>query len=83
MVLLRPPPERRWVLSGGRIVNSSRQLVDDHNHWTPFVARGVEVHPVPGDHDGMVLEPHVRVLARKLRAVLDEAQERKREIGAD
>jgi thioesterase domain-containing protein len=29
---------------------------------------------VPGDHDSMVLEPNVRVLAAKLRAVILQAQ---------
>jgi len=29
---------------------------------------------VPGDHDSMVLEPNVRVLAARLRRIIDEAE---------
>jgi hypothetical protein len=32
------------------------------------------VHEVPGDHDGMVLEPSVRVLGAKLRRAIDQAE---------
>jgi thioesterase domain-containing protein len=79
MLLFRPPPTRRWVLRDGRIVNPSRHFADHANHWKPWVAGGVDVIVVSGDHDGMVLEPHVRVLAARLRECLDEAQRRKRE----
>jgi thioesterase domain-containing protein/acyl carrier protein len=79
MLLLRPPPEKRWVLRDGRIVGSNRCFADHYNHWKPWVAGGIDVLVVSGDHDGMVLEPHVRVLAARLRECLDEAQRRKRE----
>lgn len=32
---------------------------------------GIEVHKIPGDHVTVVVEPHVRVLARKLRSCLN------------
>ena len=34
----------------------------------------VDVHEVPGDHDGMVLEPNVRVLAARLRQSIEAAE---------
>jgi thioesterase domain-containing protein len=34
---------------------------------------GVDIHEVPGDHLGIFEEPHVQVLAKKLRACIDKA----------
>jgi hypothetical protein len=44
-------------------------------HYVPraLAAQGVEVHEVPGDHYSMVREPHVRVLAERIRARLEGA----------
>jgi thioesterase domain-containing protein len=42
--------------------------------WDQVSSEPVEVYSVPGDHVTMVTEPHVRVLAEKLRACLDKAQ---------
>lgn len=45
--------------------------------WENLAAGGVEVHSVPGSHsfEGCLLsEPHVRVLAEKLKACLEQAQ---------
>ncbi len=47
--------------------------------WGRLAAGGLEVHKVPGDHsfaDSLLSEPHVRVLAEKLKACLDQAQAR-------
>jgi thioesterase domain-containing protein len=43
--------------------------------WREFAAGGVQVREAPGFHANMHLEPHARVLARELRACLDEALE--------
>ena len=48
-------------------------VVDEAHGWRRFVEGGVVVHRVPGDHSGMCEEPHVHVLAAKLRAALDAA----------
>jgi amino acid adenylation domain-containing protein len=45
-----------------------------HLGWDGLAAGGLEVHEVPGDHESTVKEPHVRVLAEKLRACLERAQ---------
>jgi len=42
--------------------------------WDKVSSEPVETYSVPGDHITMVTEPHVRVLAEKLRACLDKAQ---------
>ncbi|MCX7645405.1 MAG: SDR family NAD(P)-dependent oxidoreductase [Rhodobacteraceae bacterium] len=73
VVLYRPPLDRRWKVTGGRWVNRERDYVYPDNQWTPFAPR-LEVVEVPGDHDSMVLEPNVRVLAARLRAVIAEVE---------
>jgi len=36
----------------------------------------LSIHEVPGDHDSMVLEPNVRVMAARLRALIQNAEAR-------
>ena len=43
-----------------------RQLEDPTLGWGRLALAGVDVHPVPGHHANMTLEPHVRHLARAL-----------------
>ncbi len=40
--------------------------------WSEWAAGGVEVYAVPGNHANMGYEPHVQVLAEKLRACLNQ-----------
>jgi thioesterase domain-containing protein len=40
----------------------------------PGLAREIEVHPVPGNHDTMLTEPNVAVLARTIDHCLRRAQ---------
>jgi aspartate racemase len=42
--------------------------------WGELAAGGLECHEVPGTHLGMLQEPHVQVLAEKLKDCLDKAQ---------
>jgi thioesterase domain-containing protein len=42
--------------------------------WSEWANAGVEVHVVPGNHANLVYEPHVEVLAEKLRDCLNHAQ---------
>ncbi|MGZ3458004.1 MAG: type I polyketide synthase, partial [Archangium sp.] len=42
--------------------------------WIPLADGGVEVHVVPGNHVTMLAEPHVRSLAKKVRAILEEQE---------
>jgi len=68
-VLFRPPLERHWKVAGGRWVSSQREYVVADNDLTQF-APALQVIEVPGNHDSMVLEPNVRVLASRLKALI-------------
>ncbi|RUS60147.1 SDR family NAD(P)-dependent oxidoreductase [Pseudorhodobacter sp. E13] len=71
--LFRPPLDLRWQVSNGKWVSSAKEYVFPDNDLTRF-APALEVIEVPGDHDSMVLEPNVRVLAGALRKVIAEAE---------
>jgi thioesterase domain-containing protein len=77
LTLFRPKLPVVYRLSGGRRANQWREIVFDDNGWGRFCQR-VNVHEVPGDHDSMVLEPNVRVLAARLRETLDQAERKHR-----
>lgn len=42
--------------------------------WQRLAAGGLDIRTVPGNHLGMLQEPHVKVLAEQLTACLDEAR---------
>ena len=73
LVLFRPPLEKAFVLGPDRILNHDREYIYDDNGWSAYCDQ-VEVHEVPGDHDSMVLEPNVRVMAAKLRAIIEASR---------
>jgi acyl transferase domain-containing protein/thioesterase domain-containing protein/acyl carrier protein len=70
VVLFRPPLDRHWPVSGGRWVSRAREYVLPDNGLGRFAPR-LEVIEVPGDHDSMVLEPNVRVLAARMKAWIE------------
>jgi thioesterase domain-containing protein/NAD(P)-dependent dehydrogenase (short-subunit alcohol dehydrogenase family)/acyl carrier protein len=72
-VLFRPPLDRKWQVMGGKWVSKAKEYVFPDNDLTRF-APDLQVIEVPGDHDSMVLEPNVRVLAAALRRVIAEAE---------
>ncbi|MBD3766147.1 MAG: alpha/beta fold hydrolase, partial [Rhodobacterales bacterium] len=71
--LFRPPLDRHWRVSGGRWVSRGKEYVFPDNDLTRFAPQ-LRVIEVPGDHDSMVLEPNVRVLAGQMRAVIAAAE---------
>lgn len=71
--LFRPALDRRWQVTGGRWVTSAREFVFDDNDLGRF-APTLQVVEVPGTHDSMVLEPNVRVLARRMAALITQAE---------
>jgi thioesterase domain-containing protein len=73
VVLFRPKLKPTHQLGPGRAINVHRRFVYHDNGWTPYVRR-VEVNEVPGDHDSMVLEPSVRVLAARMREAINAAE---------
>jgi thioesterase domain-containing protein/acyl carrier protein len=73
LALFRPPQVGKWQVAPGRWVSSERAYVLPDNDWTGFAPR-IEVFEVPGDHDSMVLEPNVRVLAARIKRVIEAAE---------
>ncbi|WP_442937951.1 amino acid adenylation domain-containing protein [Nostoc sp.] len=53
----------------------SEILQNLHWGWSKFSAEPVDVHFVPGNHVTMMNLPHVQVLAEKLKACIEQAQE--------
>ncbi len=50
-----------------------RSYYDTRLTWVQLAQGGAEVSLVPGDHLGMIREPHVQVLARTIRTCMDRA----------
>ena len=75
IALFRPRLKPTHYLGAVSAINKDRRRIYFDNGWAPF-ASGVNVFQVPGDHDSMVLEPNVRVLAVQLRDVLDKAEQK-------
>jgi thioesterase domain-containing protein len=48
-----------------------RRYLNPDLGWARLAAGGVEVHEMPGDHNAMLAEPHVRILAQELNLYLD------------
>jgi thioesterase domain-containing protein/acyl carrier protein len=71
--LFRPALPVVYRLRGNRLANQWREVIHADNGWSRYVS-DLTVREVPGDHDAMVLEPNVRVLAAHIRRVLDEAE---------
>jgi thioesterase domain-containing protein len=42
--------------------------------WQELAKGGVQIHLVPGSHTGILEEPHVQVLAERLRTCIAQAQ---------
>jgi amino acid adenylation domain-containing protein len=51
-------------------------LVRDAKYGWPGLAREIQIHVVPGDHDSILMEPNVRVLADQLSRCIDDAMKR-------
>lgn len=71
VALFRPPLDRHWRVSGRRWVSQAREYVSHDNDWGPWM-ENLSVHEVPGDHDSMVLDPNVRVMAATLNTLIAE-----------
>jgi len=73
VTLFRPKLEVAFDLGNGRLLDHQRDYVFEDNGWTDWVGH-LDVYEVPGDHDSMVLEPNVRVLAGQMRRVIEAAE---------
>ena len=72
VTVFRPRPVVHYHLPDGRRLMANRNLVLDDNGWRVHV-ENVEIVEVPGDHDTMVLEPNVRVLAEDMRRTIAQS----------
>jgi thioesterase domain-containing protein/acyl carrier protein len=73
ITLYRPPHRVEYRLLGKRAIDERRDFVQDDNGWRRHCQQ-VKIVDVPGDHDSMVLEPHVRVLAEAIREAIEAAE---------
>lgn len=60
--IYRPKLNEEFRVTGARYIDHQFNFQVADNGWTPYV-RDLTIREVPGDHDSMVLEPNVRVLA--------------------
>lgn len=58
-----------------------RDQFDVHAHdndpqfgWGKLAAGGLDVHGIPADHISILKEPHVQIMATKLKTCLEHAQ---------
>lgn len=69
VVLFRPALQPAFRFSSGRMIDADRNFLFPDNGWGSY-APSLNVYEVPGNHDSMVLEPNVRVLANRLRRLM-------------
>ena len=63
----------KFVREGLYAAEVEVELIEEDNGWSPY-APELRVEEVSGDHDSMVLEPNVRVLAARLTQALRNAE---------
>ena len=71
--LFRPPLVGEWQVGNGRMVDSERKYIEDDNGWSDWIPE-IQVIEVPGNHDSMVLEPNVRVMATGMKRLIRAAE---------
>jgi thioesterase domain-containing protein len=70
-----PRPYAGKVISFRASQRSLRGSDDPKGEWSRLAAGVVDVQDVPGDHNTMMTEPCVQVLARQLQACMEKSQE--------
>ena len=71
--LFRPKLRPTHQFSDGQLINRDRRRIYSDNGWSRYVP-SVRVFEMPGDHDSMVLEPNVRILAAHLRRSIEGSE---------
>lgn len=66
VVLYRPKVEVLYRITGGRVLQEGLNILREDNGWSSFIPH-LSVVEVPGDHDSMVLNPNIQVLASRMR----------------
>jgi thioesterase domain-containing protein/acyl carrier protein len=64
--------QQKIVLFRAADAEVSEQIV---KQWEPWVAGGVKLHLIPGDHYSMLKQPHVLTVAQRLKHCFDEVQQ--------
>lgn len=67
------PYSGRIVLFGAEDKGDFTGQVGDDLGWAPMIESGLEVYPISGNHDTLVLEPNITNLAGALRSEIDDA----------
>ncbi|MFN7023117.1 MAG: type I polyketide synthase [Pseudorhizobium sp.] len=81
VTLFRPRPVVFYRLSKGRCLQENRNILLHDNGWGKYIGN-LAVVEVSGDHDSMVLDPHVRALAERLHPTLRTREEAVAGFGA-
>jgi amino acid adenylation domain-containing protein len=71
--------ESRFYSGQIHLFNAAEQdpaIIDDAHYGWPGLAAEIETHIIPGNHDSIIMEPNVRVLAQRLSECLTQAQRR-------
>ena len=76
--LFRPKLRPTHQFSDGQIVNRDRRRIYSDNGWGRYVP-SVRVFEMPGDHDSMVLEPNVRILATHIRRSIEAVESQQKQ----
>jgi amino acid adenylation domain-containing protein len=54
-----------------RAVEQTQEYTRYLERWEELAAGGLEIHDIPGHHDSIMSEPHVQVLAEKLKVCIE------------
>ncbi len=73
-VLFRPKLSPAYIVGEGRWISDEKRYMFHDNGFGRY-APDLDVYETPGDHDSMVLEPNVRVMARRLRRCIERAEQ--------
>jgi thioesterase domain-containing protein/acyl carrier protein len=72
-ILFRPKLEPLYVIDDDHWIDDEDKYLFHDNGFGKY-ADDIEVYEMPGDHDSMVLEPNVRVMARRLKRCIERAE---------
>ena len=64
--LYRPQQEEKIILGPSRVVNVQREFIFEDNGWSPY-SKKLLVCEIPGDHDTLLEEPQVNLLAQQIK----------------
>ncbi|MDZ7969598.1 MAG: amino acid adenylation domain-containing protein [Nostoc sp. DedSLP03] len=71
--VLKAYPGRVTVFRADERNALEKREVDPQMGWGEMVLGGLDIQNVPGNHDSIFREPHVRTLSEKMRACIDRA----------